>query len=409
MFRPDRLPTAVTPISRSSRFPLKIKPAFCACVMALALVFTAIVSPLAQAQTFTVLHSFSAVPDGASPNGPVIDVGGNLYGTTTEGGAEVTGGTVFRVSGNGSETVVYSFTGGADGANPYAGLAHDKLNNGYGTTQNGGSFTSGTIFKLDSHGQKTVLHSFAFADGTFPDTGLVLDPAGNLYGTAPEGGNSAVGTVYKLDTNNTLTVLHSFSGGTDGANPLGPLVRDGAGNLYGTTEFGGFSIGYGTVFKIDASGHETVLYSFTGGADGANPVAGLALDPAGNLYGTTEFGGAACSCGVVFRLDKTGKETVLYSFAGGSADGAHPMAGVTLNTSKGKLYGTTYIGGPSGRGVVFEIDGIGQEKVLHSFTGSTIDGGHPLAGLAIDAQGSLFGTTIDGGAYTFGTVFKLVP
>jgi uncharacterized repeat protein (TIGR03803 family) len=377
--------------------------------MALALLFTVAVSPVAQAQTFTVLHSFSAVPDGANPNGPVIDVGGNLYGTTTEGGAGVTSGTVFRVSGNGSETVVYSFTGGADGANPYAGLVHDSLNNGYGTTQNGGSFTSGTIFKLDSRGHKTVLHNFAFGEGMFPDTALVLDPAGNLYGTAPDGGNSALGTAYKLDTNGTLTVLHSFAGATDGANPLGPLVRDGAGNLYGTTEFGGFSIGYGTVFKIDANGHETVLYSFTGGADGANPVAGLALDPAGNLYGTTEFGGAACNCGVVFRLDKTGKETVLYSFAGGSADGAHPVAGVTLNLSKKRLYGTTYIGGPSGRGVVFEIDGNGQEKVLHSFTGSAIDGGHPLAGLAIDAQGNLFGTTIDGGAFTFGTVFKLTP
>ena len=364
----------------------------------------------AKSQTFTVLHAFKGGPtDGGTPHSGVIDVGGNLYGTTTVGGANIIGGTVYKLSSSGAQTIIYNFQGGSDGENPYAGLVRDKSNNGYGTTESGGA-TAGVVFKINSHGNETVFYTFkGAADGWFPTTSLIVDPAGNLYGTLPSGGDFAIGSVDKFDSGGNVTPLHQFAGGTDGSTPQAPLVRDSAGNLYGTTQYGGYSIGYGTVFKIDASGNETVLYRFTGGADGSNPVAGLVLDGRGNLYGTTQFGGnfTACpnvGCGVVFRLSPSGKETVLYSFAGGNNDGAGPIAGLTLG--KAKLYGTTARGGASGRGTIFEIDGIGKEKVLHFFNGT--DGAYPDCTLAIDGAGHLYGTAPEEGANFYGTVFELV-
>src|SRR5271157_830687 len=230
---------------------------------------------------------------------------------------------------------------------------------------------------------ESVLHSFPGSpDGANPYAGLVRDAQGNLYGTTVNGGAQAKGTVFKVDATGNETVLYSFTGaGGDGASPTGLLVRDAQGNLYGTTVFGGAS-GKGTVFKVDATGNETVLYSVTGaGGDGANPEAGVVQDAQGNLYGTTAYGGAGnCSngsfygCGAVFKVDTTGNETVLYSFTGTGGDGAEP-AGL-VRDGQGNLYGTTSAGGdlacraPAGCGTVFKVDTTGNETVLYSFTGT---------------------------------------
>ena len=223
--------------------------------------------------------------------------------------------------------MLHSFTGGTDGASPYAGLIRDAAGNLYGTTVYGGTSSSGTVYKIDASGQEMVLYSFTGGnDGGFPYGGVIRDSAGNLYGTTYYGGASDAGTVYKIDASGQETVLYSFTGGTDGGFPYAGVIRDSAGNLYGTTTGGGAS-GLGTVYKIDASGQETVLHSFTGGADGANPDAGVIRDSAGNLYGTT-ISGAASEGGTVYEVDSTGLETVLYSFQGGT-DGYYPYGGLT--------------------------------------------------------------------------------
>jgi len=210
------------------------------------------------------------------------------------------------------------------------------------------------------------------------------------------------------------TVLHSFTGGSDGAYPYySGLVMDSAGNAYGTASEGGVinsacgSPGCGVVFKVDSNGVETVLHSFTGERDGWYPVAGLLRDKQGNLYSTTFHGGdLTCDCGTVFKLNTSGAETVLYRFMGGT-DGANPEAGLIMS-SAGSLYGTTFQGGTSGAGTVFEVSGKGKEIVLHSFNGP-IDGGFPYAGLVLDRQGDLYGTASQGGTGTKGTAFKLTP
>ena len=192
---------------------------------------------------------------------------------------------------------------------------------------------------------ETLLHHFAsLPQGAYPEAGVVRDPAGNLYGTTVNGGAAGWGVVFKLDTAGRQTVLYNFTGGADGGNPSGGVIGDSAGNFYGTTLNGG-AASWGVVFKLDKSGHETVLYSFTGGTDGWNPSGGVIRDSAGNLYGTTQIGGAV-GWGVVFKLDKSGQETVPYSFTGGT-DGWNPSGGV-IRYSAGNLYGTTQIGGAVG-------------------------------------------------------------
>ena len=203
-------------------------------------------------------------------------------------------------------------------------------------------------------------------------------------------------------------VLYNFGGIPDGANPCAGLIMDAKGNLYGTTENGG-GVGLGVVFKVSSKGKETVLYSFPGGTDGGNPCAGLIMDAKGNLYGTTSAGGAS-SWGVVFKLAPSGnrgwKETVLYSFTGGT-DGGGPRAALIMD-AKGNLYGTTAFGGASANGVVFKVNSQGEESVLYSFTGEP-DGANPSSALIMDAKGNLYGTTENGGASNDGTVFKLTP
>ncbi len=362
---------------------------------------------LAEAQTLTVLHSFTGGADSVGTNSDLVrDPKGNLYGGSVYGGA-AGGGIIFEVTPTGTETVLYTFTGGDDGANPSADLLRDPKGNLYGTTYSGGSNGCGTVFELTPTGTKKILYNFACGvDGANPYTGLVRDPQGNLYGAMGSGGDSGYGTVYKVIPTGTKTVLYNFTGGADPApGSQDALVRDPQGNLYGTTQSGG-AYGGGTVFKVTPTGTNTVLYSFTGGADGGYPIAGLIRDPKGSLYGTTLVGGAS-GYGTVFEVSSTGTETVLYSFTGDGADGIYPNAGL-IRDPQGNLYGTTVYGGTYGHGTVFKVTRTGTETVLHSFTGGT-DGSDPIAGLVRDPQGNLYGVTSSGGDYGYGTVYKLIP
>jgi uncharacterized repeat protein (TIGR03803 family) len=353
----------------------------------------------------TVLHSFTAGQDGVTPQAGVTrDSAGNLYGTTIGGGLGFTG-VVYKVTPTGGESVLYSFTGGSDGGFPYAGVVRDSAGNLYGAATIGGPSSGGVVYKLDPAGHQTVLYGFGMgAGGSSPDSAPVLDSAGNLYGTTELGGLANNGVVYEIDNSGHQTVLYSFPGDSGGADPTSGVIRDSAGNLYGTAGSGG-PANAGVVYKLDSKGHQTVLHAFTGGVDGLEPYAGVILDSAGNLHGTTVYGGPA-NAGVVYKVDSTGQETLLYSFTGG-ADGANPYAGV-IRDSAGNLYGTTYGGGVSNAGVVFKVDPTGRQTVLYSFAGGT-DGAHPEAGLIQDAAGNFYGTTAQGGEAGLGVVYKLDP
>lgn len=378
-------------------------------------------TPAATAQSFSLLYQFKAGADGSNPYANVIlDGKGNLYGTTSLDGVYGYG-TVFVVSPAGKESVLHSFTGtGGDGAGPLAPLLRDSAGNLYGTTTYGGNFGGacgawgcGTVFKVDRTGKETVLYRFTGSDGQYPEQGVVRDSAGNFYGTTLSGGSFGFGAVFKVDASGTETVLHSFNGdGTDGFQPFGGfLLRDSEGNLYGTTELGG-SMGVGTVFKLDPSGNETILHAFSfSGGDGIVPYGSLIRDTAGNLYGVTNEGGdfscfGGSGCGVVFKLDASNNETILYTFTGSGGDGEIPGGGL-VRDSAGNLYGTTNSGGNSYAGTVFKLDTSNTETILHSF--SVSDGRFPDLGLVRDSKGNLYGTAQYGGAFGGGVVFKVTP
>jgi uncharacterized repeat protein (TIGR03803 family) len=378
--------------------------------LALAAIFAlaAIGMPSAAAQTYTVLHTFTGSPeDGAYPYARLtLGPAGNLYGAT-EGGGESGFGTVFKLDPSGTETLLHSFTGGADGSSPRAQLIRDSRGYLYGTTAEGGASEAGIVFKLDTAGTETVLYNFTGgADGKFPEAGLIRDPAGNLYGTTLLGGQYNNGAVFELDTSGTESMLNSL-GGSEGSKPQAGLVRDSAGNLYGTTSTGAYLYG-GAVFKLSKTGEGTVLHEFTGLFDGGVPLDALILDAEDNLYGTASMGGTL-GYGVVFKVDGSGNETVLHNFLYGT-DGYYPVGGM-IRDSAGNLYGTTYYGGTSDDGIVFKLDTNGNETVLHTFTG--VEGANPAATLVRDAAGNLYGTTYNGGTgncvYGCGVVFKIAP
>jgi uncharacterized repeat protein (TIGR03803 family) len=285
----------------------------------------------------------------------------------------------------------------------------------YGTTSLGGIldqsclFGCGTVFKVDPSGEETILYSFTDTNGNGnaydPWFGLVRDLAGNLYGTTLFGGSFGAGTVYKVAPGGIEIVLYTFQDSSDGGIPEGGLVLDAKGNLYGTTAFGGSSSA-GTVYELVPNGDEKVIYRFTGQADGGGPAGGLVRDSAGNLYGTTQYGGNS-GVGAIFKVTPEGQETTLYSFAGGPSDGVSPFAASLVRDSAGNLYGVTQTGGPSDFGVVFKLDPSGNETILHSFSGS--DGKIPYGTLALDSSGNLYGTTYEGGAYGGGVIFKITP
>jgi len=399
----------------------------------------------AQAQTEKVIYSFRG---GFNPNFPgkglVFDTAGNLYGTAVAGGPDDVG-TVFELSplsgGVWQETTLHGFTGRPDGSEPYGPLTIDVAGNLYGTTNFGGGANQGTIYELTpvSGGgwTETLLHSFTGgADGSDPVGGLVLDSAGNLYGTASGGGAHGQGTVFELSPVSgggwLFAVLHAFTGGVDGGSPAATLVFDSAGNLYGTTEAGGiltdcaFSGGCGVVFELSpvSSGgwHETPIHAFNN-TDGALPLAGVTFDTSGNLYGMAFLGGnlSDCQpygCGVVFQLSPVAgggwHHTVIHTFTGGT-DGANPTAGPAVD-SLGNIYGTTQSGGTStacygGCGLVFEFSfsgGTWNQTILHDFN-STPDGATPNGTPIFDAKGNLYSTTGSGGKFDHGTVFEITP
>jgi len=329
-----------------------------------------------------------------------------------------------------TESVLYSFTGGVDGYGPYGSLVFDAAGNLYGTTVRGGTYDAGAVFQLTptvSGWIEAPIYSFANnSDGANPWGALAIDAAGNLYGTAYFGGHG-YGTVFRLSPSSIgwkFSVLHEFKGSFDGGNPRAGVILDSAGNLYGTTYFGGR--GNGVVFELSptATGwKESVLHIFSGLNDGAYPAAALSFDAAGNLYGTTTSGGSSHN-GVAFRMAPTtgGKWNlaVIHSFSGGK-DGAAPWAGLTLDSS-GNLYGTTLNGGNLntcsgfGCGTVFKlrpnVQGFWTESVIHTFMGKT-DGAYPYAGIILDASGNVYGATYYSGILSdcagsgCGNVYKL--
>lgn len=388
-----------------------------------------------------VLYSFAGGSDAATPWAALVfDSAGNLYGTTEVGGANG-GGAVFMLmpgsNGTWTETVLYSFGGTEAPGNPLGNLIFDANGTLYSTLNAGGTLGGGAVFELSpgSGGTWTERNLNFFEQngtiGAYPYAGLIFDPAGNLYGTTALGG-SGYGTVFELTSPSwTESVLHTFTGGSDGAEPYSGLISDSAGNLYGTTSAGGNVTnlpcqpgGCGVVFKLTLGSKgkwiETVLRTFTGGNDGANPTAGLIFDAAGNLYGTAKQGGSGGS-GVVFKLTlgSTGRwtETVLHAFTTGTTGlptgGSNPYAGLIFDAT-GNLYGTTLLGGQNGNGVVFKLTpgttGRWTETVLHSFGKlPSKDGEVPYGGLIFDSAGNLYGTTNAGGQYQQGTVFEITP
>jgi uncharacterized repeat protein (TIGR03803 family) len=370
---------------------------------------------------FSVLYSFHGPwGDGANPFGGVVqDSAGNLYGTTDLGGTSDDG-AIFKLDPSGNETLLHSFDV-VDGLGSQAGLVRDGAGNLYGTAVLGGYRHNavGVVFELDTSDHEVVVHSFGGDDGNRLVSSLIRDAAGNLYGTSYLGGGSqncfnGCGVVFKIDSSGNESVLHSFNG-TDGKNPIAGLTMDSAGNLYGTTYHGGVPACYdgcGEVFKIKPNGDFTVLHRFDV-RDGYYPQAGVVLDSLGNLYGATVRGGppvaARGGLGVIFKLTPNGNETVLHSFDG--LDGSFPFASL-LRDSAGNLYGTTTEGGSGvcsrfGCGVVFKINPQGVETVLHNFHGT--DGDGPDAPLFRDSTGNLYGTTGAGGSSNMGVVFKISP
>jgi uncharacterized repeat protein (TIGR03803 family) len=320
-----------------------------------------------------VLHTFAGAPnDGANPLSGVIHSKGVIYAATTSGGngTRCTGGcgVMYTLSlANDGETILHNFAGGADGANPVGRLIIDPSNNVYGTTQFGGSTACpqgcGIVYEITAAGKEIVGHRFSGPDGKFPLAGLLL--SGSVaYGTTSQGGASGFGTVYKIDTTGKLTTLYSFKGGTDGAGPAGTLVQDHTGNLYGATYSGGGSAkcsgGCGTLFKIATTGKETVLYTFTGAADGANPLGNIVMDLQDNFFGVTYAGGIGSpGLGVIFEQSAAGVQTVVHSFAGGT-DGQNPYGGL-LRDNSDNLYGTAVYGGDLSCGA----NGCGLAFVAH--------------------------------------------
>jgi uncharacterized repeat protein (TIGR03803 family) len=449
-----------------------------AIILAIAYGIAAIsIVPAAQAQSFTLLHAFSGPQDGDVPQGgPVMDRAGNLYGTTTMGGRDGFG-TVYKLSRAGAGwilTNLYTFSGGTDGGSPFGPVTFGPDGTLYGTTAEGGANRLGTVFNLRPPATvchatqcpwvETVIHSFSGSDGFSPEYGgLIFDAAGNIYGTAAGGGigcRSGCGLVYKLTkscSSWTENVLYFFTGGSDGETPYGGVAFDRAGNLYGSTFYGGTN-GSGTLFQLTNTGAawtETTLQAFSGSGDqGGNPYAGPVLDQQGNLYGTTSDGGSLnggtvyqlqpsgdgnWTLNVLYSFDELGKPfdtptldtagnlyattsqggngvgsvikltrgsdgwsyTELYDFPDDFSNGYAPVGSVVLDSS-GNIYGTTALGGnqtnncpDGGCGVVFEIN-----TSLHDFCLSRpcSDGQNPISNIVFDASGNLYGTTLQGGS-----------
>ena len=358
----------------------------------------------AQARTaYRVLRSFHST-DGANPVADLtFDSAGDIYGTTQLGGSHNLG-TVFKIAPNGKETVLHSFTGGKDGSYPSGGVAIiSETGDLYGSTKDGGKKKFGTIWHILPDGTFVTVLNFNFKNGAYGVGRLIQDDQGTLYGVTQDGGKGGFGTVYALSLQGNYRILYSFTGHEDGAVPSGALIRDQAGDLYGTTQGGGTN-DEGAVFVVSATGHERVLYSFTGGNDGSTPVGQLIRDASGLLYGTTYTGGKN-GYGTVFSVGTDGSFFTLHAFAKGN-DGAYPQG--NLLEIGNTLYGTTVHGGGScDCGTVYDVTTGGDEKILHSFAGPLADGETPYAGLVGGPDQLLYGVTESGGVDDDGTVFRI--
>jgi len=390
--------------------------------------FCAATAIAAPAQTFTTLLDFDNT-NGASPEANLVQAtNGNLYGTTSQGGANGQGGTIFQVTPAGTLSTLYNFCSEAncaDGGGPVGGLIEGTNGNLYGTTFTGGAKNNGlpgTVFQITPTGTLTTLYNFCTqakcADGEFPEAGLVQGTDGNLYGTTDEGGASGQGTVFKLTTTGKLTTLYSFcsqASCADGQFPLGGLVQGTGGDFYGTTSEGG-TYGNGTVFKITPAGTLTTLHSFCSDAnctDGEFPIGNLVPGADGDYYGTTFL-----YPGTIFKITPAGTLTTLYSFCSQTncTDGSEPYAGL-VQGNDGSFYGSTIQGGNNlcggnGCGTLFKMTpGLGL-TTLHTFEAT--DGSLTVGGLMQDTSGTFYGSTTTGGntedcagAPGCGTVFSL--
>ena len=385
-----------------------------------------------QGQTITVLHSFSTRADGSLPYaGVTIDRAGNLYGTTSEG-ANGNVGTVFKLihtEGGWTLNTLYTFDHPNDGFSPAARVVFGPDGSLYGTTQSGGQGGGGVVYNLrpPATACKTVLCSWTYttlysftgaSDGGQPYLGdLVFDSAGNIYGTTQSGGGQdcfglGCGVVFKLSHSGggwTETVLYTFTGGNDGANPFNGVTFDRAGNLYGTTVNGG-SGGYGTVYELSptASGWTlSTLYSFTGGLDGGNPIGGVAIDAHGNLYGTTEDGGTGTGGGgTVWELAPSNGSWTFSVLQSLSTVYEGPFDTPTLDAA-GNIYGTSTFAGGNGQAFKLTSSGGGWSYAPYDFNGN--NGNIPIGCVTLDANGNMYGTTSEGGSYTWGTVWEITP
>jgi len=382
-----------------------------------------LIASSAWAGTETVLYNFSG-SDGANGGGrPVLDSSGNLYGTTL-GGGSCGDGTVFEFSSGGTETLLYSFCG-SDGSAPFGDMIRDSSGTFYGTTFKGGSNDCGTVWKL-SGSTLTTLHSFTCTDGGTPFAGVIRDKQGNIFGTATDGGMYGYGVAFEISSSGTFSVLHDFCldqcTDIDGAFPEG-LAIDAAGNLYGTTQYGGDlschhtgGPGCGTVFELSMSNgkwKEKILHRFKQ-HEGVVPIAAptLTVRRVGGkkqnvLFGTTIGGGTLY--GAVFEMIQSASDysfETIHAFTGG--DGKYPTGALTLQN--GVLYGTTS-GGSAGKGTVFKLTRTGKSwknTVLYSFTGKK-DGDYPFSGVAVDPTGNLYGETQYGGNQRMGVLYEVKP
>jgi uncharacterized repeat protein (TIGR03803 family) len=352
-----------------------------------------------HAQTsYQVLAAFGQpYSSGAAPYAGLIQgTDGGFYGTTSEGGA-ANRGTIFKVDA-GTLTILHSFASN-EGTFPQARLLQASDGRFYGTTVGGGGGDRGTIFRVDAAGTLTTLHSFNYSDGDHPSVGLIEGGDGSFYGTTLYGGSTGQGTVFKIDAAGTLTTLHSFNFYLDGGQPAGGVIQGSDGNFYGVASTGG-AMGCGTVFRIDAAGTLTTLHSFDCGAGGSSPYDGIIQGTDGSFYGTTWWGGAM-GLGTVFKVDRAGTLTTLYSF--NSTDGANPY-GALIQGSDGSFYGTTSTA-TTGPGTIFKIAATGTLTTLFRF--NSANGAYPYGGVIQGRDGSFYGTTSTGGANGSGVVFRL--
>jgi len=405
------------PVHTRRILPQKLLRTACLVIM------SAVVSLPGSAQNLTILHNFDLGADGGAPfAGVTLDHEGRIYGTTSDGGTR--NGVVFRLVHSGTSwvlTPIHTFQGGADGADPYARVLFGPDGTLYGTTNYGGAGGAGTIYNLRPPASachavlcpwlETVIYSFSNgADGGYPYFGdLAFDQAGNIYGTTAGGGLNNNGVVYKLTRSQggwSESVLYTFTGGDDGGAPMSGPVFDSAGNIYGVTIFGG-AHGMGTVYELSPAQSgwtESTLYTFTD-RDGGNPV-GLTIDAHGNLFGMT---GYFSGSGIAYELSPSNGNwtfTLLQTFPQGYEG---PYDAPTLD-AQGNLYGTLCCA-PESNGGVFKLIPAGtlwNLSFLHIFDGEN-DGDGPIGGVTFDDQGNLYGTTDEGGNRVWGTVWEITP